>query len=100
MKVNGALSQTRIINRVHNPDPRRLSDLKTLCQKQGIAYPVETKTPVRFEIASRSGDTHYRNHPSRTYTLHVNPADPNVIIELLAFYAFEWEAQEIARKLP
>ena len=100
MKANRALSQSRIINRVHNPDPETLNNLKTLCQKQGIAYPVETKTPVRFEIVQQPGDTHYRNHPSRTYTLHIDPKDPTAIIELLAFYAFEWEAQEIARKLP
>ncbi len=105
MQPIAACFPTQIKNRRRREPLAVPEELKTFCQKHRLPYPVTTDYPVRFEILPTAQRrchgvrdfTHCRNFPSRTYTLFLDHLEPEVIIELLAYYAHEWEAQEVAK---
>lgn len=100
MRVSETFAMADLKNRLHSPPANNFQTLADLCRQHGIPYPVTTTNPIRFEVTGVADETHYRNHPDRTYTLNLKSADPCLVIEILAYCAFEWEAREVAKKLP
>jgi hypothetical protein len=83
-------------NRIHTP--AKTKTLRQICEEGSIPFPVEEPYHILVETGKEDlEEPIVRNFPKRSYS--TRSANPQEIVDLLAYEAHEWQAWEIQRQL-